>query len=80
MPSDIELVDIERQRFFAITETPTLFEEHALAIAWGPVGGPLRRRVETFASRAKLERRRRELLARRRRHGYVSSLSLDSAS
>jgi len=76
MAPDVELrlVDPARNRFrvWAVTETPTLFYEHALFIAWGRIGGPLRRRLELFPSRDALERRRRELLARRRRHGYAA--------
>lgn len=76
IPADVELVLVEparnRFRFWAVTETPTLFDEHALAIAWGRIGGAMRRRLETFASRDALERRRRELLARRARHGYAA--------
>lgn len=70
---ELRLIDPARNRFrfFAITETPTLFDKHALAIAWGRIGSAMRRRLETFDSRDALERRRRELLARRRRHGYA---------
>jgi predicted DNA-binding WGR domain protein len=50
----------------------TLFGEVCLRIVWGRIGNRrLRERTETFESRDALERRRRELLARRRQHGYT---------
>ncbi len=60
-----------RRRVYRLTETLTLFDRE-LVIEWGREGRPLRRRVETFATPAALEQRRRELLARRRLHGYVA--------
>jgi predicted DNA-binding WGR domain protein len=74
---ELQLVDPPRNRFrfYAVTETATLFEAHALAIAWGRIGGPMRRRLETFDSREALERRRRTLLATRERHGYAARVA-----
>lgn len=77
-PADVELrlVDPARNRFrmYAVTECRTLFGEHALEIAWGRIGRPPRRRMETFGTHDELARRRRALLAVRRRHGYVALL------
>lgn len=58
-------------RVYGITEAPTLWTPHGLYIVWGRTGRALRRRIETFDDRAALERRRRELVNRRRAHGYV---------
>ena len=73
--SDIELrlIDPIRNRFrvYGITECPTLFGELGLFIAWGRIGHRLRTRFETFEDAVALDARRSELLARRRRRGYV---------
>lgn len=58
-------------RVYGITEAPTLWTPHGLYIVWGRSGWPLRRRIETFDDRAALERRRRQLVKTRLRHGYV---------
>lgn len=75
LPRDVELrlVDPARNRFrvYGVTADRTLFGELCLVIAWGRVGRPLRRRTEVFADEGVRDRRLRELLARRRRHGYV---------
>jgi predicted DNA-binding WGR domain protein len=71
---ELRLVDPDKNRYrlYGMTETRTLFGEPCLLIAWGRIGAPkLRRRTETFADACSLERRRRALLARRRRHGYA---------
>ena len=75
-PTDIELrlVDPERNRarIYGLTECVTLFGEMCLRIVWGRIGNRhLRERSELFESRGALERRRHELLARRRQHGYT---------
>jgi predicted DNA-binding WGR domain protein len=74
--SDVELrlVDPSRNRFrvYGLTVCRTLFGEPCLRIVWGRLGNRrLRERSETFESRETLERRREELLTRRRRHQYV---------
>lgn len=75
-PHDVELrhIDRKRNRFrvYALTTCRTLFGELALMITWGRIGSRLRVRCESFAEAAALVRRRDELLARRRRHGYVA--------
>lgn len=58
-------------RVYGITDAPTLWTLHGLYIVWGRTGFPLRRRIETFDDRAALERRWRQLVNVRRRHGYV---------
>jgi predicted DNA-binding WGR domain protein len=73
--TDIELRLINPRankfRLYGITECTTLFGEPCLRIVWGRIGHRrLRERSETFATRAELEQRRSELLARRRHHGY----------
>jgi len=80
-PADLELRLVDpptnRARLYAVTEARTLLpaEPWALEIVWGRIGRPPRRRMETFATREDLERRRRSLLATRRRHGYVAVTS-----
>ena len=74
--NDLELrqVDASRNRFriYGLTECRTLFGERCLRIVWGRIGsGRLRERSEVFETQGALERRRSELLARRRQHGYV---------
>ena len=69
---ELRLVDDKRnrRRFYGITETRSLFGEPCLWIAWGRIGSRIQRRTETFGDPLALDRRRRALLARRRRHGY----------
>ncbi len=72
---ELRLVDPAKNRFriYGITECTTLFGELCLRIVWGRIGNRRpRERSEVFADRIALERRREELLGRRRRHGYVS--------
>jgi len=74
--SDVELrlVDRSRNRFrvYGLTVCQNLFGELCLGIVWGRLGNRrLRERSETFADRSALERRWRELLSRRKEHGYV---------
>jgi predicted DNA-binding WGR domain protein len=73
---ELRLIDPERNRFrlYGMTRCSTLFGEPCLVVAWGRIGQPLRRRSETFADGAALERRRDALLARRRRRGYAVTL------
>lgn len=70
---ELRLIDPVRNRFrlYGIAETRTLFGDLGLEIAWGRIGHPLKRRIETFDDVTALDRRRRALLARRRRNGYV---------
>jgi predicted DNA-binding WGR domain protein len=73
---ELRLVDPSRNRFriYGLTECRTLFGELCLRIVWGRIGNRrLRERSETFPDRPSLVRRRRELLGRRERHGYVST-------
>lgn len=73
---DIELRLVDptknRHRLYGMTESRTLFGEPCLLIAWGRIGHRLRARTETFGDPTSLDRRRRELLARRRRRGYTA--------
>jgi predicted DNA-binding WGR domain protein len=74
--SDVELrlVDASRNRFriYGLTVCRTLFGDPCLRIVWGRLGQRrLRERSETFEDLAALDRRRDELLTRRRRHRYV---------
>lgn len=73
MTIELRHIDPERNRFrlYRMAEQPTLFGEVDLVIEWGRIGYALNRRVEIFVDQLALERRRRELLGRRRRHGYV---------
>jgi predicted DNA-binding WGR domain protein len=71
---ELRLVDASRNRFrvYGLTVCRTLFGELCLRVVWGRMGHRrLHERSETFADAGVLERRRVELLARRRRHGYV---------
>jgi predicted DNA-binding WGR domain protein len=80
---ELRLVDPSRNRFriYGLTECRTLFGELCLRIAWGRIGNRrLQERSETFADRVSLMRRRRELLARRERHGYVSTATPRAAA
>lgn len=83
-PTDLELRLIDpsknRARLYGITECVTLFGEMCLRIVWGRIGNRLlRERSEVFDSREALERRRKELLSRRRQHGYVETSPRHSA-
>jgi predicted DNA-binding WGR domain protein len=53
-----------------MTEQPTLFAAVDLIVEWGRLGSIPRVRIERFTDDARLAARRRELLARRRLHGY----------
>jgi predicted DNA-binding WGR domain protein len=70
---ELRLIDPARNAFrlYGLTACRTLFGELCLRIQWGRIGNRrVRERSETFPDRAALERRRTELLARRRQHGY----------
>lgn len=76
--SGLELVELvscdvarKRARTYRVRRAQTLFERYALVITWGRIGWPPRERTETFDDELALERRFRELLARRRQHGYT---------
>lgn len=78
--NDIELRLVDpaknKARLYGLTECVTLFGEMCLRIVWGRIGNRhLRERSEVFETREDLERRRRELLSRRRQHGYVETSS-----
>ena len=60
-----------RARRYHLAQSRSLFGERAILITWGRIGRPARVRIETFVSEAKLRERWRELLARRRAHGYL---------
>jgi len=60
-----------RYRIYRLREVRTLFGEVGLVVEWGRIGRPLRVREELFRDAEALERRRAELLGRRRRSGYV---------
>ena len=72
---ELRLVDPAKNRFrlYGMTECRTLFGEACLIIAYGRIGHRLRKREEMFGDELALERRKRALLARRRRHGYVEA-------
>jgi predicted DNA-binding WGR domain protein len=75
LEDDIELRLIEPSRnafrLYGLTVCKTLFGELCLRIQWGRIGNRrVRERSETFSAADALERRRSELLARRRQHGY----------
>jgi predicted DNA-binding WGR domain protein len=59
------------RRGYRLHETRTLFGETALIIEWGRLGQRFRSRSEVFPSDALRAQRSKELLARRRRHGYT---------
>ena len=70
---ELRLIDPKRNAFrlYGLTATVTLFGERCLRIQWGRIGNRrVRERTETFPDDAALQRRRGELLERRRRHGY----------
>jgi predicted DNA-binding WGR domain protein len=80
---ELRLVDPSRNRFriYGLTECRTLFGELCLRIVWGRIGNRrLRERSETFPDRTALVHRRRELLGRRERHGYVSTAMAKGAA
>lgn len=68
----LRLVDPARNcfRVYCLAESESLFGEPSLFIIWGRIGQRCRVRVEVFPDQKALRRRRSELLARRRRHGY----------
>jgi predicted DNA-binding WGR domain protein len=74
MDVELRLVDPKRNRFrlYGVTRGRTLFGERCLQIVWGRMGhARMRERTETFANVTMLEQRWKELLERRRQHGYV---------
>jgi predicted DNA-binding WGR domain protein len=77
LPESVDLCLIEpsqnRFRRYRVEAGRTLFGEPYLIIEWGRIGKRLRRREEVFGDDRELERRRGELLARRRRHGYAAT-------
>jgi predicted DNA-binding WGR domain protein len=80
---ELRLVDPAKNRFriYGLTECRTLFGELCLRIVWGRIGHRrLRERSEVFADALALQRRRAELLGRRRRHGYVSTTTPRAAA
>jgi predicted DNA-binding WGR domain protein len=80
---ELRLVDPAKNRFriYGLTECRTLFGELCLRIVWGRIGNRRpRERSEVFEDRTALERRRDELLGRRRRHGYVSTTTPRAAA
>lgn len=70
----IELLQVDearnRFRVYRLREQGTLFGERDLLIEWGRLGQTLRVRVERYGGMEELERRKEELVARRRAHGY----------
>jgi predicted DNA-binding WGR domain protein len=60
-----------RHRRYALTTQLRLDGGGELIVTWGRIGRRLRSRVEHFSTSSALEHRYDELLARRRRHGYV---------
>lgn len=71
----VELASIDpgenRWRRYTLREQRVLWGGVDLIVVWGRIGHEPRMRIERFGSDAELEARRRELLARRVRHGYV---------
>ena len=73
---ELRLVDPAKNRYrlYGLTVCRTLFGEWCLRIVWGRIGHRrLRERSEMFRDENALERRRRELLLRRQRRGYVTN-------
>ncbi len=72
MTQHFRLVDVTKNRFrsYSMTEQRSLFGAIDLVITWGRIGWRQRSRVETFRDADQLEKRRDELLNRRRLHGY----------
>ena len=66
------LVHPELNRLYRLTECHDLFGEICLFIEWGRHGRRLRSRLEPFPDHASRDKRKHELLARRRQHGYVA--------
>jgi predicted DNA-binding WGR domain protein len=60
-----------RHRRYALATQFRLDGGGEIIVRWGRIGRRLRTRVESFATASALEHRYDELLARRRRHGYV---------
>jgi predicted DNA-binding WGR domain protein len=60
-----------RHRRYALATQFRLDGGGEILVRWGRIGRRLRSRVETFATTSALEHRYDELMARRRRHGYV---------
>jgi predicted DNA-binding WGR domain protein len=70
----------DRARHYYLATCRSLFGEPALLITWGRIGRPPRARLETFESMTKLTKRRTELLARRRAHGYIEHAGTSALS
>jgi predicted DNA-binding WGR domain protein len=60
-----------RHRRYALATQFRLDGGGEIIVRWGRIGRRLRSRIEIFTSTSALEHRYDELLARRRRHGYV---------
>ena len=71
--AELHLIDPKRgcARRYHIAEGRSLFGQPALLITWGRIGARARVRLETFTDADTLDARRRQLLARRRAHGYA---------
>jgi len=61
----------KRPRLYRMTECKDLFGEICLFIEWGRIGRRLRSRLEPFPNVATRDMRKKELVERRRRHGYL---------
>jgi predicted DNA-binding WGR domain protein len=70
---ELRSVNLEsnRHRRYALATQFRLDGGGEIIVRWGRIGRRLRSRVETFATTSALEHRYDELMARRRRHGYV---------
>jgi predicted DNA-binding WGR domain protein len=80
--TEVELRHVDparrRARRYHMAESRSLFGERGLIITWGGIGGPARVRFEPYASDAEFDARWRELLERRRAHGYrIRPVALD---
>lgn len=71
---ELRSVDLQsnRHRRYALETQFRLDGGGEIIVRWGRIGRRLRSRIETFATTSALEHRYDELMARRRRHGYVA--------
>ena len=60
-----------RYRYYRVVEGRTLFGQPCLHFTWGRIGESACHRTEHFEDVSLLECRQREVLAERRRNGYV---------
>lgn len=71
-PVELRSVDPAQNPFrrYRLTVQGTLFNAVDLVVEWGRLGRVPRVRIERFTDQDRLDARWRELVSRRRRHGY----------